>query len=139
MQWLQDPNQSNIDKLNSVRREASRHFRNKKREYLKAKVNEHETNTKNQNIRDLCRGIKGYQPRTNIIKDKKGNLVADPPQYFDRWRTEFSQLLNVHGVNDVRQMEIHTVEPLMGESNAFEVDVAIGKLKRHKSLVMIKL
>jgi len=27
MQWLQDPNQSNVDKLNSVRYEASRHFR----------------------------------------------------------------------------------------------------------------
>ena len=30
MQWLQDPSQSKVDKLNSVRREVSRHFRNKK-------------------------------------------------------------------------------------------------------------
>jgi hypothetical protein len=30
MQWLQDPNKSNVDNLNSVRRETSRHFRNKK-------------------------------------------------------------------------------------------------------------
>jgi len=29
MQWLQDPNQSNIGNLNNVRHEASRHFRNK--------------------------------------------------------------------------------------------------------------
>ena len=29
MQWLQDPNQSSVDNLNNVRREASRHFRNK--------------------------------------------------------------------------------------------------------------
>jgi len=36
MQWVQDPSQSNLDNLNNVRREASRHFRNKKKEYLKA-------------------------------------------------------------------------------------------------------
>jgi len=40
MRWVQDPNQSNIDNLNSVRREASRYFRNKKKEYLKAKIDE---------------------------------------------------------------------------------------------------
>ena len=27
MQWLQDPNQSNVDSLNNIRREASRYFR----------------------------------------------------------------------------------------------------------------
>ena len=30
MQWLQDPSQSKADNLNNVRREANRHFRNKK-------------------------------------------------------------------------------------------------------------
>ena len=29
MQWIQDPSQSNLDNLNNVRRDASRHFRNK--------------------------------------------------------------------------------------------------------------
>jgi hypothetical protein len=81
MQWLQNSNQSNADNLNNVRREASRHFRNKEKEYLKAKINELETNSKNKNIRDLYRGIndfkKGYQPRTNVVKDEKGDLVAD--------------------------------------------------------------
>jgi hypothetical protein len=33
LQWLQDPNIVNEDNLSNVRREASRHFRNKKREY----------------------------------------------------------------------------------------------------------
>jgi hypothetical protein len=40
MQWLQDPREINEDNLNNVRREASRHFRYKKREYLKDKMNE---------------------------------------------------------------------------------------------------
>ena len=46
MQWVQDPRQSNVDDLNNVRREASRHFRNKKKDYLKAKIEELETNSK---------------------------------------------------------------------------------------------
>jgi hypothetical protein len=40
MRWLQEPTQSNVDNLNIVRREASRHFRNMKKEYLKAKIHE---------------------------------------------------------------------------------------------------
>jgi hypothetical protein len=38
MQWLRDPDQSNIDNENNVRREASRKFRNKMLECLKAKI-----------------------------------------------------------------------------------------------------
>jgi len=43
MQWLQDPNQNNVDNLNNVRCEASRHFRNKNKEYLKVQIDELET------------------------------------------------------------------------------------------------
>jgi len=49
------------------------------------------------------------------------------------WRKHFSQLLNIHGVNYVRQTEIHTAEPLVPEPSAFEVEMTIEKLKRHKS------
>jgi hypothetical protein len=38
MQWLQDPNQSNLDNCNSVRREARSQCRDKKKEYLKGKL-----------------------------------------------------------------------------------------------------
>ena len=31
IQWIQDPSQSNVDNMNNVRRNASRHFRNKGR------------------------------------------------------------------------------------------------------------
>ena len=85
MQWIHDPSQSNVDILNNVRREVSRHFRVKKKAYLRAKIEELETNSKIQNIRDLYRGIsdfkKGYQPRCNIVKDEKGDLVCRPPHY----------------------------------------------------------
>jgi hypothetical protein len=72
----------NEDNLNDVRQEASIHFRNKKREYQKDKINELESNSKNKNIRDLYMGInefkKGYQPRTSLVKDKRSDLLADP-------------------------------------------------------------
>jgi hypothetical protein len=42
-------------------------------------------------------------------------------------------VLNVHGVHDVRQMDIHTVEPLVPEPSLVEVEIAIGKLKSYKS------
>ena len=38
LQWVQDPSQRNVDNLNNVRHEASRHFRNKKKAYPKAKI-----------------------------------------------------------------------------------------------------
>jgi len=53
MRRLQDPNQNNVHKRNIVRREASRHFKNNKKEHLKVKMDELETNSKIKTIRDL--------------------------------------------------------------------------------------
>jgi len=61
MQWIQDPSQRNIDILNNVIREVSRHFRDKKKAYLRDKIEELETNRKIQNIRDLYRGINDFK------------------------------------------------------------------------------
>jgi len=104
MQWLQDANQSksNVNNRNSVRCEASRHFRNKKKEYLKAKIDELETNSKIKNIRHLCRGIsdfkKGYQPRTDIVRDDGGDLVTDSHSILATWTNHFSQQFSVSAV-----------------------------------------
>jgi len=38
MQWIKDPSQSNVHILNNVRREVSRHFRNKDNGYLRTKI-----------------------------------------------------------------------------------------------------
>jgi hypothetical protein len=59
--------------------------------------------------------------------------VSSAEVFLTRWRNYFSQLLNVHGDNDVKQTEIHTAEPLLPEPSAFEVEMAIEKLKRYKS------
>jgi predicted RNA-binding protein Jag len=51
MQWVQNPSQTNVGNLNNVKRDASRHFRNKRKTYLKATIEELETNSKIKNIR----------------------------------------------------------------------------------------
>jgi hypothetical protein len=79
---LQEPSQINGDNLQNLWHETSRILWNKKMEYLKGKINEHETNNNTKKIRHLYRGINEfknrYLPRINIIKDKDGNLLADP-------------------------------------------------------------
>jgi hypothetical protein len=88
LQWIQDPSEINGDNLNNVRCETSRHFRNKKREYLKGKINDLATNSKNRNIGDLYRGInefkRSYQPRSNLVKDENNDLLADSNTVLNR-------------------------------------------------------
>jgi hypothetical protein len=50
MQWVRDPSQSNIDNLKNVILEVSRHFSNKKKDYLKSNIEELETNSNIKNI-----------------------------------------------------------------------------------------
>jgi hypothetical protein len=54
---------------------------------LKDKINEIELNSENKNIRDLYRDItefkKGYQPKSNLVKDERGGLLVDPQKNFD--------------------------------------------------------
>jgi hypothetical protein len=142
LQWLQNPSQTNADNLNNVRCETSKTFRNKKKEYFKEKINKLETNIRNKSIRDLYRGIsefkKGYQPRTNLVKDENGDLLADSHNILNTWKNYFCQLLNVHGIKDVRQREMHTNEPLAPEPSSFYVEITIEKLKNINCKVVIK-
>ena len=100
--------------MNNLGLNASRHLRNKKKEYLKDEIEELEINSNVNIVRDLYKGIndfkKGYQHRNINVKNEKGEFVADP-----------------------RQAAIHTVDPLVHEPSAFEIELVIGKLKNHIS------
>jgi hypothetical protein len=41
---------------------------------------------------------KCYQPRSNLVKFSKGDLLADPHKIVNRWMNYFCQLLNVQQV-----------------------------------------
>jgi hypothetical protein len=89
----------------------------KKKEFLKDKINELAMNNKNKNMRYLYRERnefkRGYQARNTLVEDENSNLLADTHNILNRWKSYFSQLLNMHNVNDARQIEIHTAEPLV--------------------------
>jgi hypothetical protein len=87
-----------------MRGETSMHFR-------KDKIDEHARNSKNKNIRDQYRKIndfkRGHQPRNNLVKDEKVDVLAHSHNILYTWKNYFSQLLNAHGVSDVGQIEMH--------------------------------
>jgi hypothetical protein len=134
---LQNTNQINGDNLQNLRRETSKIFRNKEREYLKGKINELLANNKNENIKDLYRDInelwKDTNPELMLKKDENHNVLADTQNILNSWKKLFNHMLNIHGVHDVSQMDIHTAEPLVSEPSLVEVEIATGKLKSYKS------
>jgi hypothetical protein len=67
------------------------------------------------------------------VKDENGDLLAVTHNILNRWKNCFSELLNERRVCDVRQIEIHTAEPLIPDPIHFEVEIAIAKSKRYKS------
>jgi hypothetical protein len=67
------------------------------------------------------------------VKDENGDLLADSNNILNRWKNCLSQLLNVHNVSDVRQIEVHTAQPLIPGPSCLEVEIAITKLKKYKS------
>jgi hypothetical protein len=71
-----------------------------------------------------------------LVKDENYNLLANCHSILKRQKNYFCQLLNVHSVSDVRQTEINTGDPLVAEPSSYEVEIAIEKLKRYKSLGM---
>ena len=130
MQLVQNPSQSNVDNLNNIRHEARRHFRNKEKEYLKTKLEELVKKNLYRSISDFR---KGYQPRTNILRNEKCDLVADSHSILVRWRKHFFQLLNKHEVKDVRATEIHTAKPPVPDPSPLNVELAVENVRRHKS------
>jgi hypothetical protein len=46
-------------------------------------------------------------------------------------------VLNVHGVHDVREMDMHTSDPLVPEHSLVKVEITIGKLKMTNAQVLI--
>jgi len=60
-------------------------------------------------------------------------LITDLHSILDRWKKYFSHLLNIHGVDDVRQREIHTAEAVVPETSVFGGEIVIKKMISHKS------
>jgi hypothetical protein len=64
------------------------------------------------------------------VRDENGDLLKDSHNILNRWKNYFSQFLNVHNVSDVRQIEMHTAEPLVYGPSHIEDEIAIEKLRK---------
>jgi hypothetical protein len=70
-----------------------------------------------------------YQPRSNLVKDENGDLLADSHHILNSWKNCFFQLLIVHRASDVK-LKLNSVAlvrkrtipteraPLVGEVSA---------------------
>jgi hypothetical protein len=65
------------------------------------------------------------------VKDENGDLLADS-HILNTWKNYFSQLLNLHRVNDARHIEINTAELLVPDPSLNEAEIAIAKIKQFK-------
>ena len=59
-------------------------------------------------------------------------MLADSDGILNILKNHYCQLLHVNGVNDVRQTEVHTAQPLVAKPTAFEVEMAVEKFQRYK-------
>jgi hypothetical protein len=132
----------NEDNLSHVRREVSRLFKNKKKECLKDGINELESDNENKDIRCLYRGIKefrkGYEPRNDLVSDKRGDLVADTHNILNRWQNYCCQLLNLRWASGVRQTEMHTAEPFVADPVPLKLRLLLGSLKAINLQVLMR-
>jgi hypothetical protein len=89
---------------------------------------------------DLCRGINEYKRGYQLGKRWSGDLLADSHNILNRkQKNYFCQLLKLHRVSHVRQMEIHTAEPLVSQPNSFEFEIVIANLKSINPQALIQL
>jgi hypothetical protein len=66
---------------------------------------------------------------STLVKDE----VTDCHSILVMWQNHFFQLFSVHGVSDLREREIHTAQPVVLELSAFELEMAIEKVKSHST------
>jgi hypothetical protein len=69
--------------------------------------------------------LRNNQPRTNFAKMGKLTCMQIPTTFCIGGRYDICQLLDIYGVKDVGQIEIHTAEPSVLEPSSFVAVMAI--------------
>jgi hypothetical protein len=65
------------------------------RRYLKGKINELGTHSKNRITRDWCIRRNEFKTRANLVKDEEVDQCSESHSVLNRVRNHFCQLLNV--------------------------------------------
>jgi hypothetical protein len=94
LNWLRDPSQIKTDRLNTLQREARRHFRDKMRIYLKTKIKELQETKICKYILNLFIGLNNLRKFTslevNLFPDENGGKLADYYSILNRWKKKIS-------------------------------------------------
>jgi hypothetical protein len=67
------------------------------------------------------------------VKNQNGELLADSHNILSKLKNYYSQLLNMHNISNVRQIDLHIAQPLLSGPSRLEVEIAIANLKKFKS------
>ncbi|XP_054259423.1 uncharacterized protein LOC128984157 [Macrosteles quadrilineatus] len=138
---LQRPTRQTTEEYKESRRTANGILRNKKKQHIKAQIEEIQ-NLDDQNETRKCytaikRMTKGFQPRVNACKDKDGNLIEEATRVLDRWAEHFTELLNGNHTGEDRaldwQPKYHTADPWIEEPSLEEVEICKKKQKNHRA------
>jgi hypothetical protein len=101
--------QSDVDNASNVRQGAGTNCRKKSGNLWRLKLRNLKKNSKTIKYQRLViEAVTWRRPGTDRAMVEKGDLVTDCHSVLVRERNHFSQLLNVHEVNEVRHTAIHT-------------------------------
>jgi hypothetical protein len=94
---IQDPSEIHGDSVKNVEREVSTYFGNTRRNIRKTKLMnlQRTVRTKSSVSGGINAFKRGYQSRSNLVKDSTGDLLANSHNILSKWKNFFSQLLNV--------------------------------------------
>ena len=119
---------------------AKKRCRESKRKWEQEKLEEIEDLAKRQEIRQLYKKTgqlkKGFQPRTSMCKNKKGELLGGEEEFRKRWIEHFKELLNTesNGKEQVDQnIEASAQEQCIEEPNSQEVREVIKELRNNEA------
>jgi len=126
----------NIENYTTVKKQASKILRRRKRLHEKEKVKEIEANK--YNIRFFfrnCNQVKqGFKPQTKIISKKGGTMVIQDEEIAKEISNYFEKLLNKpHEAPNSEPEMVLTAEPFIENPSLEEVQKAIKKLKNNKA------
>jgi hypothetical protein len=114
----------------------------KDREYLKNRISKLVSKSNIKIVRVVYGGINKFkncdQPRSNLLRDRRASLLADPHKVLNRWKNYFCQLLNVQGADSVRQTEMQTAKPFLPQPMSVKMRLQLGRSKDINLQVLIR-
>ena len=141
--WLATKKQEDLNSFKQTRREVRSVIRNAKNNWFKRKAEEVQKERFGgkkvwKSIRDMQRGQKGLLPsKTVVINDENGVPCSSPSEQQGRWRSHFSNVLNVESQFDTTEVgnvkQRRTIDDLSDKPSSAEVALALGKLKNGKA------